>query len=98
MCKITIEKVQGLSPAAYPKFIVISGTAEDCDLIRVLLACGAGPSEQFGTVQKGNWSVVFAGDDVVTAECKCGETARVHAECVTDSTCFDDWSAALECK
>lgn len=98
-CNITIESVEGTLPS--PPSITITGTAEECVEVRVILQCkGEDTLEKTVPVIGGNWDVTF--EDTTNILCACGEPVTINAMCTADPGCsatltLDELPCPQEC-
>jgi hypothetical protein len=96
-CEIKIVSVNGRrnATATNANQVVVTGTAQECESVRVMLYCDQS-IEGFADVDgSGNWSVTFS--SVSALKCQCGGNVSVAAACVGNPACNDEASFQLPC-
>ncbi len=99
MCTIEITSVTGTGVGT-PAAITVSGTATDCNAVRVRINCSGGVAAQTVSVAAGAWAAVFDAGSGLPDECTCQGHIRVTADGIDTATggaCQDSFSGLVDC-
>jgi hypothetical protein len=96
-CDIKILSVQGKRPSGgtTASSVTVSGSATDCQQVKVTLYCDQPISTTVAVDQYGNWSIPFLNIDYLN--CACGGNVSVTAVCVDDPDCSAERPFLLPC-
>lgn len=95
---IKIQEIVGSGSGFSPDSIVVKGTAQDCEDVKVTLECAASllPEEKISKVVNGNWCVSF--EQLQGFPCHCNGPVKARVSCVTNPDCMAEFETTLECK
>lgn len=100
-CTITVDRVEGLAPesttAGDVRSIRVSGSATDCDQVKVQVSCHTDSGTAIAVVAAdGSWSTVV---QLQGRGCRCGQPVKVLVACATDPQCSTETTVdALHCE
>lgn len=95
-CEINITDVVGIGSPS-PTVIQISGTAINCNQVKVKVSCASSTtgSTVVSVTANGLWTAIV---NTSSLSCRCHGGVVVHASCAEDSKCTTTFKGSLNCK